>query len=247
MPRPVGWNEILKPFGVSVNSDMAYDLASSEVVPTRAAFGPFQVMQRYPFFIRSKSTRASIVNRDLAQAFMPWTSSLDTTRAAAGTVTPLLVTSEASGVSTGPTMLEPGRTWERTSLAPRVLAVQVTPRFGGDTTQHGRVIVVGGSEFINDRLVRSAPENLAFVLNAVDWLAQDDALIAIRSANRRPPSLAFTSAAAREGVKYANVIGVPALVALAGLLRIARRRRRTRAPYQPLSAPAAGAAAGAAS
>jgi ABC-type uncharacterized transport system involved in gliding motility auxiliary subunit len=82
--------------------------------------------------------------------------------------------------------------------------------------------------------VRTAPENLAFSLNAVDWLAQDEELIAIRSKDRRPPPLLFTSAPLREGVKYANVAGLPLLVGVLGIIRLVRRRRRTREPYRPL-------------
>jgi hypothetical protein len=44
----------------------------------------------------------------------------------------------------------------------------------------------------------------------------------------------FQSAGVREGVKYANLIGLPLLVALVGAARIIRRRRRTREPYRPL-------------
>ena len=102
-------------------------------------------------------------------------------------------------------------------------------------------MVVGSLEFTTDRFVRSAPENLAFTLNAIDWLAQDEALIAIRSKDRRPPPLLFTSAATRESVKYANLIGLPLVVAVAGVIRLIRRRRRTREPYRPL-VPAPGSA-----
>ena len=84
-------------------------------------------------------------------------------------------------------------------------------------------------------------ENLSFSLNAVDWLAQDEELIAIRSKDRRPPALLFESSALREGVKYANVAGLPLLVAVLGIIRLVRRRRRTREPYRPL-VPVAGSA-----
>jgi ABC-type uncharacterized transport system involved in gliding motility auxiliary subunit len=98
----------------------------------------------------------------------------------------------------------------------------------------GRVVVVGSLDFATDRFVHSAPENLSFALNAVDWLAQDEALIAIRSKDRRPPALMFQSAVQREGVKYANMIALPLLVAAFGAARIIRRRRRTRQSYRPL-------------
>jgi ABC-type uncharacterized transport system involved in gliding motility auxiliary subunit len=234
-PRPVAWNAMLKPFGVSVRSDMIYDLVANEVVPIPAPFG--QILQRYPFFIRARSTGQSVVNRDLSSVVLTWASSIDTTGAAAGTVTPLLVSSRASGVATGSTAIAPTREFDESNLAPRLLAVQVTPKDTAGRATRGRVIVVGDAVFATDRFARSAPENLAFVLNAVDWLAQDESLIAIRSKDRSPPPLAFTSDAAREGVKYGNMIAIPALVAIAGIGHLARRRHRTRQTYRPLTAP----------
>ncbi|OYV66662.1 MAG: hypothetical protein B7Z72_10940, partial [Gemmatimonadetes bacterium 21-71-4] len=73
-------------------------------------------------------------------------------------------------------------------------------------------------------------------------LSQDDALISIRSKDRSPPELAFTSTATRDGVKYANVIGVPILIVVAGLMVLERRRRKTREPYRPLAATTGAAA-----
>ena len=64
------------------------------------------------------------------------------------------------------------------------------PATGGGKPR-GRVVVVGSLDFATDRFVRTAPENLAFTLNAIDWLAQDEELIAIRSKDRRPPPLLF--------------------------------------------------------
>lgn len=48
-----------------------------------------------------------------------------------------------------------------------------------------------------------------FVANAIDWLAQDDALIRIRSKNRTPRALTFTSGVSREVLKWGNLIGMP--------------------------------------
>jgi len=98
---------------------------------------------------------------------------------------------------------------------------------------------VGAGDFASDRYARNSPENIVFVENAIDWLAQDDALIAIRSKNRAPPPLVFTSAATRRAVKYGNVFGVPLLLVVAGVLRLWRRRQMTRRTYQPLAASSA--------
>jgi ABC-type uncharacterized transport system involved in gliding motility auxiliary subunit len=103
---------------------------------------------------------------------------------------------------------------------------------GDSTSLRGRIVVVGNDEFASDRQLRSAPENGVFVLNAVDWLAQDEALIAIRSKDRRPPPLAMEEGR-RNAVKYGNLVGVPVLIGLAGLGRLVQRRRTMARTYAP--------------
>ncbi len=233
-PRAVAWNDLLKPYGVSIRSDLAYDLMANEIVPLPTNFG--QVLQPYPLFVRARSTGKSAINQDVNDVTLTWTSTMDTTGAPKGSVTPLLLSSAAGGVLTGQASIEPTQTFARTDLAPRLLAVAVG---GGDHPPaglKGRVVTVGSADFASDRFVRHAPSNLAFALNAVDWLAQDEALIAIRSKDRRPPPLRFESAATREGVKYTDVIGIPLLVAAVAIFRLARRRRKTREPYRPATA-----------
>jgi len=233
--RLVGWNDLLKPFGVAIGSDMVYDLASNERVGIPAQFG--QVLMSYPFWLRALSTKVSAVNAELDGVLLPWASSVDTTTALKGTVTPLLVTSRAGGVQQTTALLDPSREFRRDSLATRLLAVMVNPlAHDSASVVRGRLVVVGSSDFASDRYARNSRENVVFVANAVDWLAQDDALITIRSKNRSPPQLVFTSATKHDLVKYANIIGVPALVIVVGSLRLWRRRRITRRTYRPLAA-----------
>jgi ABC-type uncharacterized transport system involved in gliding motility auxiliary subunit/ABC-type transport system involved in multi-copper enzyme maturation permease subunit len=234
MPRPVGWNAALQRFGVSIRSDMVYDLLSNEIVPIPTQNG--RVLRQYPFFVRAGSTGRSVVNKELNDALFTWASSIDTAGAATRTITPLFVSSRAGGTASGETMIDPSRDFPQTDLKSRLLAVQVSARkAAADSANAGRVIVVGDNDFAGDRNARGAPENLALALNAIDWLAQDEGLISIRAKDRRPPSLVFRSNAVRQGVKYANVVGVPLLVALVGVIRLTRRRRKTREPYRPLA------------
>lgn len=234
MPKPAGWNAALKRFGISIQSDLVYDLLSNEIVPVPSQFG--RILRQYPFFVRASSTGRSPINQELNDAMFTWASSIDTTSAPNRTITPLFATTRAGGRATGETMLDPNRDWPQTDLGVRLLAVQVaTKKTGADSASAGRVVVIADPDFASDRSARGAPENLALALNAVDWLGQDEALIAIRSKDRRPPQLVFTSGTARQGVKYGNLIGIPLLVALAGIVRLARRRRKTRESYRPLA------------
>jgi ABC-type uncharacterized transport system involved in gliding motility auxiliary subunit len=229
MPKAPAWNAVLKPLGVAIQPDLAYDLLASEIVPIPSDFG--QVLQQYPLFIRSRSTGASPINQEVQEVTLTWASTIDTA-GSGGRVTPLLTTRRAGGRLTDRASIDPMQSWQETDLSPRLLAAAVTAA-NDSAGARGRAVVVGSTDFASDRFARRAPDNLSLALNAVDWLAQDEALIAIRSKDRRPPALVFSSEAVRETVKYANVIGVPALVALAGLIRLIRRRRKTRQTWQP--------------
>ena len=209
-------------------SDMAYDLLANEAIPVPSDFG--RVLQVYPFFIRAESTRRSAINQDLGAAVHHLGQHDRHHQGAAGTITPLLLTSAAAGTFTDATSIDPRSHFPQASLGRQLLAVVAAPK----DSARGRAVVIGSSDFATDRFVQNAPENLALTLNAIDWLAQDQDLIAIRSKDRRPEPLVFKTAAERELAKYANLIGLPLLVALAGLVHLIRRRRRTRDPYRPL-------------
>ncbi len=233
MSRPVGWNALTRALGVSIKSDMVYDIAANAQVGLPSQFG--QVVLPYPLWPRGISTKASVIDAELPSVLLPWTSSIDTAGAPKGTVTPLLVTSKLAGLMQQNVILSPQQDFSRNNTAQRILAVQVQPKSPGA----GRLVVVGNGDFASDHFAQNSPENAVFVLNAVDWLAQDEALISIRSKDRTPPPLAFTNAALRGAVRYGNIIGVPVVVALFGALRLARRRARTRQPYRPLAQAAA--------
>ena len=239
LSRRVGWNELLKPYGVAIASDMVYDLASNTQVGIPAQFG--QVLVAYPFWLRALGTGRSPVNADLGSVMLPWASQIDTVKASAS-VTPLLVTSRAGGVQQTTAFIEPGSQLSRDSLRPRVVAALATlPAATSGAAPRGRVVVVGSADFASDRYARNSPTNIVLVQNAIDWLAQDEGLIAIRSKDRAPPPLVFSSSVARGAAKYGNLAGVPLLLMAAGIARLLGRRRTTRRVYRPLAAEGAAA------
>ena len=235
LSRRVGWNELLKPYGVAIASDMVYDLASNTQVGIPAQFG--QVLVPYPFWLRALGTGRSPVNADLGSVMLPWASQIDTVKATAS-VTPLLVTSRAGGVQQTTAFIEPGSQLSRDSLRPRVVAALATlpPPPTPGAAPRGRVVVVGSADFASDRYARNSPTNIVLVQNAIDWLVQDEGLIAIRSKDRAPPPLVFSSSVARGAAKYGNLAGVPLLLMAAGIARLLGRRRTQRRVYRPLAA-----------
>jgi hypothetical protein len=210
---------------------MVYDLAANQIVPLPSDMG--QVLQPYPLWLRARPT-GSVIGEGVGEVFLPWTSSIDTT-GGKGWVTPLLLTSNAAGIAEQEVDISPTREFPPVDLKTRILAATSSPSAKDSTGPKGRVAVVGSSDFVSDRYASRATANVVFTLNAIDWLAQDEALIAIRSRDRRPPPLVYSSAALREGVKYANVILLPVLIMLGGTIHLLRRRRQAQQPYRQLS------------
>jgi ABC-type uncharacterized transport system involved in gliding motility auxiliary subunit/ABC-type transport system involved in multi-copper enzyme maturation permease subunit len=236
-PRASGrepvWNQLLKPFGVKVRPDLVYDLSSNQIVPLPGEGGQ-PVYQPYPFWLRAQATEGSIITEGLGDIFLPWASSIETLTGATAHVQPLLVSSRTSGIAEGDIDLSPTREFPPADLKSRVLGVSVTPSDSG-TGPRGRVVLVGNMEFATDRYASSATQNAVLALNAIDWLAQDDALIAIRSRDRRPPRLIFSSPTLQQGVKYANLVLLPLIVGLFGVVHLVGRRRRALLPWTPLA------------
>jgi len=227
--RPVTYNPVLKPYGVQIRQDMVYDLRANEVISVPTNFG--SLLRPYPYFIRATSAKGSPITAELTGVDLPWTSSIDTGGPHNGTVTPLLLTTDAAGHSSGTAIVDPGQTLPRDSLAQRIVAVQVV----GKGARPARVVAVGNSMMASDEFAQRNPADLAFTLNAVDWLAQDEALIAIRAKNRTPPPLTFSGPALKQAVKYANLIGLPLAIAFLGLIHTVRRQRRASTPYRRLA------------
>lgn len=95
----------------------------------------------------------------------------------------------------------------------------------------GRIIVIGTSRFISADFEMPS-ENYVFFMNCAGWLAQDEALTAIRSKAAGFAPLSEIPAASKTLVKYANILLPPLFTALYGLvmwrLNLRRRARNAR-------------------
>ncbi|MDX8401197.1 MAG: GldG family protein [Mariprofundaceae bacterium] len=89
---------------------------------------------------------------------------------------------------------------------------------------HARLLVTGSADMLDDDFLDGG--NLIFALNALDWLAGDEQLIALRSRGVTDRPLMPLEAGARQAWKVLWMFGLPGLVALAGLMHWWRLRRR---------------------
>lgn len=233
-PQPIPVHSGLEPFleerGLRFNASLVADLASSEQV-SLGQRGFFNVIAPYPLWPIVSPAADHVTTRSLNALTLSWAGALEITDSAA--ITPLWQTTEA-GALRGPGLpILPDQSWDtpREDLAVRTVAVAVDPgaiqeNDEGGTAAGDRMIVVGDASFLEPQFARSNQQNVLFATNAIDWLAQDEALIHIRSKNRTPPALAFTSDWSRNAMKWGNLVGVPLLFVLFGILRVTGRRRR---------------------
>lgn len=243
-PVVTGLEPLLEGHGVKVESGIVYDLQSSERI-SMGRQGLFQLVQAYPMWPITFRASDHPTTRDLNNLTVGWASPLTITDSA--TVVPLWQTTDAGGVQPagGPITPDIPLADSAGALSTRVVAVAADPATsgGGEAddnddggTAGGRLVVVGDANFLEDDFGRANPQNLAFAANAVDWLAQDEALIDIRSKDRQPPPLVFESDWSRALLKWGNLLGIPLFFVILGLTRVLGRQRRAMRKWEEVSA-----------
>jgi ABC-type uncharacterized transport system involved in gliding motility auxiliary subunit len=236
-PLVTGLEILLEERGVEVGEGIVYDLQSAERI-SMGRQGVFQLVQSYPLWPITFRGADHATTRDLGNLTVGWASPLTVTDTTVAV--PLWQTTEAGGVQPAGAPITPDMPLpeDPASLGVQTVAVAIDATAAGasddeaEITGVGRLLVVGDANFLEDDFARANPQNLAFAANAIDWLAQDEVLIGIRSKDRRPPPLVFGSELSRAGLKWGNLLGIPLLFVVFGAVRVLGRRRRAERRWQ---------------
>jgi len=233
-----GLESLLADRGVESTGDQIFDLASHERVSIGQ--GLFRLLRSYPLWPIATKGDDHATTRNLRNVTFGWASSF-TWEEDDPTVTALWRTTESGGSRPPESPANPGVELHPSEGELRVhtFAVAVNPAeaAGSEGEQEGddaagpsggRIVAVADSDFLLENFVGPNSQNLAFAANAVDWLAQDEILIGIRSKDRTPPILVFESDTARGTLKWTSLIGVPVLFILLGIARVTGRTKRAR-------------------
>lgn len=103
-----------------------------------------------------------------------------------------------------------------------------------ESQKPGRLIVVGDSDMLQDQVLgllqrmqgTEQPSNLVFGANAMDWLTQEQGLIAIRAKNVEDPDLKEIEDSKKVLYKWGNIFAWPILFAAYGFVRAGLRKKR---------------------
>jgi len=237
-----GW--LQEDLGVAIEPGLVFDRYAARVMVNQRQ-GMFMMRSAvdYPFVVQTTDLdHRHDVTRELESVTIPFASPLVGTGKADWQV--LATTSELAGVQSGPPFdVDPlmpieerfkGVLSRRSNLilaasGPADSAFKAAPAdFEADKqirhADASRLIVAGAPAMLDDDFLDDA--NTVFTLNALDWLAGDEALTALRSRGVTNRPLVELSSSARDAWKGLWMFGLPVLVALAGLLRWWRLRRR---------------------
>lgn len=228
-PQPAALQALARDWGIEAGNDIVLDLSgmgrllgTDESVPVAASYPAhpitenFNLMTAYPL-ARSMSPIEGGVNGHTAQKLV-----------------------ETSKNSWGETNLkalagEPAKLDEADKKGPVSLAAAVSapaatpapptePKKEGETPKPAetRVVAIGDSDFATNGAIRVSGNQDLF-LNTINWLAQQENLIAIRPRDPEDRRITLTADQERR-IFYLTVLIVPALVLLAGVQTWWRRR-----------------------
>lgn len=224
-------DSLLQARGLGIIPSMAFDLAFNEQVQVPSALGALIVP--YPLWTLAQPASGHVIVDGVANVPIRFGSPLLVEVEDSTLVTPLLATSEGGGRLPTPLSIDAMQEWNEVispddgeiseeDVAVETLALAYAQPGGG------RIVLAGSSSLIHDETLSQSMSGIAgmvFFQNAIDWLAQDEALISIRSKDRAPPPLLFPNEWLPDLTRYGNLAGVPLFFVLVGVLRLARRRK----------------------
>jgi ABC-type uncharacterized transport system involved in gliding motility auxiliary subunit/ABC-type transport system involved in multi-copper enzyme maturation permease subunit len=226
--------DFLKTYGLSVENDLVYDLRANETVS--AGDSSFRVLLPYPLWVRALAPQGGS-SLGAGALVLPWPSSisLDENKLKENgyRAEKFYTTSPFAGKETEPFFLKVDYKFPSEDLGEVPLIVGLQSDQSSQKPK-GRMLVVGDSDFISDKFAQNRPENTAFGVGAVSWLAQTASLAAIKTKRQPSRGLMFKGPTQVALVKYGNLgltVVIPLGIALVNYWRRKRLRGRQYRPF----------------
>lgn len=230
-PRPNnhGLNDWLKAKGMTIKPGFVLDMQNQQItIQSRQGIFTFANIVQYPLFpVVTNFDKNNPAVKDVEQATFPYPHPIEMSTTTAK-VTILCQSSPKSWYKEGLFQLSPFIQFvpePKDQQGPFPLATLLEGEWGGPKT---RLAVVGTSRVLDSGLPISQT-NFSLFLNLLDYLAQDESLIAIRSKGNTYRPLRDLSAGKRMAVKYTDMLAMPLLVTAGGVIRWRRRKTKKKA------------------
>ena len=216
-------------YGLNVEKNLAMDKRAGRVsVQQQMGMFRMNVPMEYPFLpiIQNFNENESVVSGlEALQVVFPSEISIDTSFSdlVAG-ANELFTTSNRSGIMEAPFQIHPDPKVnpQIQMLNQKEIIVAATSKL----TSGGELMLVSDSKFLTDEGGGGSGENGIFILNAVDYLAGDQGLIALRSREITNRPLEELDDDTRIRWKWINILLPSLLVIGVGLLHMRREKNR---------------------
>lgn len=224
-------NNLLENYGLRINNNVVLDTANARV---SFRSGLISYQKKYPPWVKVKKenfNKDNVAVADLESLTLPWVSSIEKTSASSGSYITLAQTTPNSWTQEQKYNLRPNKQFMPNSTAQRDLAVmtsgELSSAYSDASTQKGKIIAVGDSDFVKERFLSRNRDNLVFFQNLVDSVTLDSDLIKIRSKEVTDRPLKDISNTAQTTLKYLNIFGLAVVVVIVGVVRYYIRKKRS--------------------
>jgi gliding-associated putative ABC transporter substrate-binding component GldG len=215
-----GW---LRTKNVNLGGSYVIDANSGSVtVQQNNGMFNFRSQVKFPYFPMINKFPAHPSTKGLEEIMLPFASPLSYS----GTdslvkYTPLLMTSELSGVASAPAYVDINKKWTQNdfSQGEQVVSLALDGPISGNVDS--RFVVISNTAYIvnGTQQQQVSADNVNFTSNAIDWLSDDTGLIELRTKGVSSRPLESVEDATREMLKYGNVLGPIFLILIYAIVR----------------------------
>lgn len=237
-PSDIGLKRWLGGKGIVISDQLVTDVNCASVgVPQQ--LGPFSMTAQvqFPYFPIISNFQDHPVSGGIEAILLPFASAVTSTNVdSAQTITALAFTSDQSGSSSLPLMVDVQKQWSRSDFTMGTQNVAVA--LEGEA---GKLVVIGSGGFMvngepsmppgmpgqqQPQQQQLNPDNINFVANAIDWMSDDTGLNDLRTKGITSRPLDPVEDGTKSLIKYANVAAPILLVLLYGFQRRQRNLRK---------------------
>lgn len=215
--------------GVSLGSDFVIDAQCASVtVQQRSGFFTINSQIEFPYFPQLTNFSEHPITSGLEGVLMPFVSSVSSlSKDTSKVFTPLVYSSEISGVQSAPIIVDIQKKWKESDFtAPS----QVLGALIESNNTLGSIVFFPNSQFIVNGSGQQAqqvnPDNVNLVSNAIDYISDDTGLIELRTKGVTSRPLDQIEDSRRNILKYSNVIVPIVLIIIYGIIRKSRLSRK---------------------
>jgi gliding-associated putative ABC transporter substrate-binding component GldG len=216
-----GLEDWLSQFGLRVNQNFVVDNNSVTVMATRQQ-GSFTVRQpiKFPYIPRANNFGDHPAAGGLEQLMFNFVSSIDFIGDTSINFTPVVLSSGLSSTRPAQTFIDPSYQWTRRdfNMGDLTLAAAVE-------IPNSKIFVVADADFpVSEGQQRVNPDNINFLVNAIDWLSDDTGLMELRTQGATARPIDNLEDLQKLLIKYINFLLPILLIILYGIYRMQRNR-----------------------